>query len=154
MFIFFHAVQILNIKKPHFKQNAFRLFSLMTFSTVHRSILSAIKIVSANSKGINLKGLHSRCLRVDRSHSIWRLNYYLESDTDKTRVMPEHENVKLEFIQKDIFLYKTSYISVCSKTFSWCNVNNVNNVNKKKTSNVNKKNKQAESFKVLNQMKW
>ena len=83
---FFHAVQILNIKKPHFKQDAFRLFSLKTFSIVHRSILSAIKIVSANSKGVNLKGLHSRCLRVEGSYSIWRLNYYRESNTDKTRV--------------------------------------------------------------------
>ena len=44
---FFHAVQILNIKKPYFKQDAFRLFSLKTFSTVHPSILSAIKTVSA-----------------------------------------------------------------------------------------------------------
>ena len=26
-------------------------------------------------------------------------------------------NIKLEFIQKDIFLFKISYISVCSKTF-------------------------------------
>ena len=67
---FFYAVQILNIKKPHFKKDAFRLFSLKTFSTVHRSILSAIKIVSANSKGINLKGLHSRCLSVEGGHSI------------------------------------------------------------------------------------
>ena len=32
--------------------------------------------------------------------------------------MPLHENVKSEFIQKDIFLYKISYISVCLKTFS------------------------------------
>ena len=31
--------------------------------------------------------------------------------------MPLYENVKLEFIQKDIFLFKISYISVCSKTF-------------------------------------
>ena len=30
--------------------------------------------------------------------------------------MPLYENVKLQFIQKDI-LFKTSYISVCSKTF-------------------------------------
>ena len=36
--IFFHAVQILN-KKPQFIQDAFRLFSLKTFSTGHRSIL-------------------------------------------------------------------------------------------------------------------
>ena len=49
----FHAVQIINIKKPYFKQDAFRFFSLKTFSTVHRSILSAIKIVTVNSKGIN-----------------------------------------------------------------------------------------------------
>ena len=27
------------------------------------------------------------------------------------------ENVKLQFIQKDILLFKISYISVCSKTF-------------------------------------
>ena len=27
------------------------------------------------------------------------------------------ENDKLQFIQKYIFLFKTSYISVCSKTF-------------------------------------
>ena len=32
---FLLAVQILHIKKPHFKQDAFRLFSLKTFSTVH-----------------------------------------------------------------------------------------------------------------------
>ena len=31
--------------------------------------------------------------------------------------MPLHENVELEFIQKDIFLFKMSYISVFSKTF-------------------------------------
>ena len=31
--------------------------------------------------------------------------------------MPLYENVKLQFIQKDIFLFKISYISVCSKTF-------------------------------------
>ena len=79
---FFHAVQILNINKPHFKPDAFRLFSLKTFSTVHCWILSAIKIVSANSKGFNLKGLNSRCLHVEGSHSIWRLNYYRESDTE------------------------------------------------------------------------
>ena len=30
---------------------------------------------------------------------------------------PLYENVKLQFIQKDIFLFKISYISVCSKTF-------------------------------------
>ena len=40
--IFFHAVQILNIKKLYFKQDAFRLFPLKTFSTVHRLIISAI----------------------------------------------------------------------------------------------------------------
>ena len=67
---FFHAVQILNIKKPHFKQDAFRLFSSKTVSIVHRSILSAVKIVSANSKGINLKGLHSMCLSAEGGHSI------------------------------------------------------------------------------------
>ena len=50
---FFHLVQILNIKKPHFKKDAFRFFSLKTFSNAHRSILSAIKIVSADSKEIN-----------------------------------------------------------------------------------------------------
>ena len=43
MYMYIH--QILNIKKPNFKQDAFRLFSLKTFSTVHRSILSAIKII-------------------------------------------------------------------------------------------------------------
>ena len=31
--------------------------------------------------------------------------------------MPSYENVKLEFIQKDIFLLKISYISVSTKTF-------------------------------------
>ena len=31
--------------------------------------------------------------------------------------MPLYENVKGEFIEKDIFLFKTIYISVCSKTF-------------------------------------
>ena len=30
--------------------------------------------------------------------------------------MPLYENVKLEFIQKDILLFEISYISVCSKT--------------------------------------
>ena len=50
------------------------------------SILSATKIVSANSKGITLKGLNSRCLSVERGHSIWRRpNYYQECDNDKTR---------------------------------------------------------------------
>ena len=34
------------------------------------SILSATKIVSANSKGITLKGLNSRYLSVERGHSI------------------------------------------------------------------------------------
>ena len=61
----FHAIQILNIKKPHFKEDGFCLFSLKTFSTVHCSVLSAIKIVSENSKGINLKRLQSRCLSVE-----------------------------------------------------------------------------------------
>ena len=28
-----------------------------------------------------------------------------------------YENVKLQIIQKDIFLFEISYISVCSKTF-------------------------------------
>ena len=59
------AVQILHIKKPHFKHDAFRIFSLKFFLTVHCSILSAIKIVIANFKGINLKGLHSRCSSVE-----------------------------------------------------------------------------------------
>ena len=72
----FHAVQIINIKKPYFKQDAFRFFSLKTFSTVHRSILSAIKIITANSKGINLKGFHSRYLSVEEGHSISRSNCY------------------------------------------------------------------------------
>ena len=54
--------EILNIKKPHFYQDAVCLFSYQIFSILHFSILSAIEIVSANSKGINLKGLHSRCL--------------------------------------------------------------------------------------------
>ena len=31
--------------------------------------------------------------------------------------MPLYENVKLEFIQKDIFLKKISCISICSKSF-------------------------------------
>ena len=31
--------------------------------------------------------------------------------------MPLFENAKLQFIQKGIFSFKTSYISVCSKTF-------------------------------------
>ena len=31
--------------------------------------------------------------------------------------VPLSENVNLQFIQKDIFLFKISYISVCSKTF-------------------------------------
>ena len=31
--------------------------------------------------------------------------------------MTEHENVKAEFIQKYVFLYKNSYTSVCSKIF-------------------------------------
>ena len=31
--------------------------------------------------------------------------------------MPLYENVKFQFIQKDIFLFKISYISLCSKTF-------------------------------------
>ena len=31
--------------------------------------------------------------------------------------MPLYENVKLQFIQKDIFLFKISYILVYSKTF-------------------------------------
>ena len=31
--------------------------------------------------------------------------------------VPLFENVKLQFIQKGIFSFKTSYISVCSKTF-------------------------------------
>ena len=31
--------------------------------------------------------------------------------------MPLYENVKLQFIQNEIFLFKISYISVCSKTF-------------------------------------
>ena len=35
---FFDAVLILNIKKPHFKQDAFRLFSLKTFSTAGTGI--------------------------------------------------------------------------------------------------------------------
>ena len=56
---FFHAVQILNIKELHFTQDAFHLFSL-----------SAIKIVSGYSKGINLKGLRSRCLNVEVGHSV------------------------------------------------------------------------------------
>ena len=30
--------------------------------------------------------------------------------------MPYHEDVKSEFIQKYVFLYTTSYISVCYKT--------------------------------------
>ena len=30
--------------------------------------------------------------------------------------MPLYENVKGEFIEKDIFLFKTIYISFCSKT--------------------------------------
>lgn len=62
---FLLAVQILHIKKPHFKHDAFRIFSLKFFLTVHCSILSAIKIVIANFKGINLKGLHSRCSSVE-----------------------------------------------------------------------------------------
>ena len=73
---FFHAVLKLNIQKPHFKDDAFRVFSLKTFPTVDRRILSAIKIVSANSKAIRLKGLHSRCLTVEGSHSILRSNFY------------------------------------------------------------------------------
>ena len=35
---FSDAVLILNIKKPHFKQDAFRLFSLKTFSTAGTGI--------------------------------------------------------------------------------------------------------------------
>ena len=31
--------------------------------------------------------------------------------------VPLSENVKLQFIQKDIYLFKISYISVSSKTF-------------------------------------
>ena len=31
--------------------------------------------------------------------------------------MALYENVKLQFIQKDFYLFKISYISVCSKTF-------------------------------------
>ena len=31
--------------------------------------------------------------------------------------MPLYENVKFQFIQKDIFLFKISDISLCSKTF-------------------------------------
>ena len=31
--------------------------------------------------------------------------------------VPLSENVKLQLIQKDVFLVKISYISVCSKTF-------------------------------------
>ena len=61
---FFHAVQVLNIKKPYFKQDGSRLFSLKTFSIVPRSILSAIKTVIAYSKRISLKGLHGRCLTI------------------------------------------------------------------------------------------
>ena len=63
------------------------LFSLKTFSTVHRSILSAIKIVSANSKEINLKWirLHSTCISGEGGHFISRSNYNREKDTDKTR---------------------------------------------------------------------
>ena len=68
--IFFMQFKYETSKKPHFKQDAFRLFSLKTVSIVHRSILSAVKIVSANSKGINLKGLHSRCLSTEGGHSI------------------------------------------------------------------------------------
>ena len=30
--------------------------------------------------------------------------------------MPLYENVKLQFIEKDIFLFNISYILVCSKT--------------------------------------
>ena len=37
--------------------------------------------------------------------------------SDVLNSMPLSENVKLQFIQKDIFLFKTSYILVCSKTF-------------------------------------
>ena len=63
------------------------LFSLKTFSTAHRSVLSAIKIVSANSKEINLKWirLHSTCLSGEGGHFISRSNYNREKDTDKTR---------------------------------------------------------------------
>ena len=32
-------------------------------------------------------------------------------------IVPLAENVKLQFIQEDIFLFKICYISVCSKTF-------------------------------------
>ena len=32
--------------------------------------------------------------------------------------VPLSENVKLQFVQKDKFLFKTSYISVCSKTYA------------------------------------
>ena len=83
-------------KKPHFKQFfffvlTFRLFSLKTFSTMHRSVLSAIKIVSANSKGVNSKGLHSRWLSVEGSHFIWRLNYYQERDTDITSGIKQNQ---------------------------------------------------------------
>ena len=59
--------------------------------TVHRSNLSAVKIVSANSEGINLKGIHSRCLSVKGNHSIWRLNYYRESKADKTRGVKQNK---------------------------------------------------------------
>ena len=37
--------------------------------------------------------------------------------------MPLYENVKSQFIQKDIFLYKISYISVCSKPSEDCALN-------------------------------
>ena len=59
---FSHAVQIYKYRqKPHFKQDAFSLICLKSFSTVHRSIHSAIKNVNANSEGINSKGLYSSC---------------------------------------------------------------------------------------------
>ena len=35
--------------------------------------------------------------------------------------MPLYENVRLQFILKDIFLFKISYISVCSAYFAFLN---------------------------------
>ena len=43
------------------------------------------------------------------NHGVSKYSYQL--------CVPLSENVKLQFIQKDIVLFKTSYILVCSKTF-------------------------------------
>ena len=61
--------------------------------------------------------LNTSLLLIDKEKTRSFMFIFLIAILFRVMKMIISENVKLQFIQKDILLFKISYISVCSKTF-------------------------------------